>query len=124
MKKVLLACSLAFLLIPSAAFSSDWRHWNGHRHGNRHGHGHHGRVVIRDRHHHDNGAAIIVGVLGGIATGIILDRVLTTPPAPQPVYKPPPPPHCRDRGVVEEEGAVADCILVEVLEGVLELGRG
>ncbi len=84
MKKVTLAVLLALLLIPSAGFAKDW----GHRYGR--GHHRHRTVVIRDRHHTD-GAAIVIGVLGGIATGIILDRVLTSPPPPQPVYYPPPP---------------------------------
>lgn len=94
MKKVAVAISLALLLLPATGFAKDW----GHRHGRGHGHGrHHGNtVIIRDRHHHD-GAMIAVGVLGGIATGVLLDRILTAPPAPQPVsYPPPPPPRPRD----------------------------
>ncbi|TAJ98454.1 hypothetical protein EPO44_11585 [bacterium] len=82
MKKVLAVVSLALLLTPSAGFADSWKH--GH-------HWHHpSTVVIRERHHYD-GAAIAAGVLGGLATGIILDRVLiSTPAPPQPIYYPPP----------------------------------
>lgn len=41
-----------------------------------------------------NGAAIAAGVLGGIATGIFIDRVLIPPPAA--AYPPPPPPRAYD----------------------------
>lgn len=82
MKKVLSIVSLALLMSPSAAFADSWKHH----------HWHYPRtIVIRERHHFD-GSAIAAGVLGGLATGVILDRVLVSaPPPPQPVYYPPPP---------------------------------
>lgn len=44
-----------------------------------------------------SGGAIAAGVLGGIATGIILDRVLLPPPVVvEHEYPPPPPPPSRD----------------------------
>ena len=98
MKKVAIAIFIALLLVPSTGFSRDWGHRNRHGHGHGHRHRHHRTVVVRDRHHND-GAMIAVGVLGGIATGILLDRILTAPPAPQPVASPaspPPPPRPRD----------------------------
>jgi len=103
MKRTLMAALMAGLMIPSAGFARDWKHGYGH------GYYSHRTVIIRDRHHYD-GAAIAAGVLGGIATGIILDRVLTPPPAPpqpvyyppQPVYYPPPPPPRAPRDPYDE----------------------
>lgn len=87
MKKVWLVVLAAVFMTPSASIAKDWKH--------RHGHGHHRKIVIIKQRHHD-GAEIVVGVLGGLITGVILDRVLTTPPkpvySPSPVYYPPPPP--------------------------------
>lgn len=82
MKKVLSAVLLAAIMAPSPSYAHHW--------------GHRRTVIIRD-HRHTDGAAIAAGVLGGLATGIILDRVLTPPPPqpvyyPQPAYYPPPPP--------------------------------
>jgi len=82
MKKVsallLAAVFAAVLLIPAQSFA-----WGGPCCGPRvvyHGYGY-------------NGAAIAAGVLGGIATGIFLDRVLLPPPVvAAPAYPPPPPP--------------------------------
>ena len=83
MKTVLSIVSLALLLTPSMGFADSWKHryyWDHPR-----------TIVIRERRHTD-GAAITAGVLGGLATGIILDRVLLPPPSyPKPVYYPPPP---------------------------------
>lgn len=87
MKRILVGALLAALLVPGIGNAGDWKHGRGHGYGHFHGKR---VVVIRDRHH--DGTAIVAGVLGGIATGIILDRVLTPPPPPQPVYYPPPPP--------------------------------
>lgn len=96
MKKIVVAVLLGLLLVPTPGFAKDWRHRHGHGHGYGHRHRHHKTVIIKDRHHHD-GATIAVGVLGGLATGILLDRILTAPPAPQQVYYPaPPPPRLRD----------------------------
>lgn len=82
MKKVWLVVLAAVLMTPSVSIAKGWKH--GHGHG-----GHHRKTVIIKQRHHD-GAEIAVGVLGGLITGVILDRVLITPP--QPVYYPPPPP--------------------------------
>jgi hypothetical protein len=93
MKRVLAAALLAVLLIPSVSYAGDWRRGRGY------GHSPHHRTVVINRHSHYNGAAIAAGVLGGIATGIILDRVLIPPPAPPVAYYPPtayPPPPPRD----------------------------
>jgi hypothetical protein len=51
-----------------------------------------------------NGGAIAAGVLGGIATGIFLDRVFFPPPAPvvvEPAYPPPAPRDSYDSGYSE-----------------------
>jgi hypothetical protein len=95
MKKSLLTISLALLLIPSTAFANDWRYGRGHGH-------YRGRTVVVRDHHDSDGAMIAVGVLGGIATGILLDRVLTAPPAPRRVYSPAPPPAPRPRDPYDE----------------------
>lgn len=76
MKRVLSAVLVAMLMVPSVSYAGGRRGWHGHDY---------------------NGAAIAAGVLGGLATGIILDRVLLSPPPPavyypQPAYYPPPPP--------------------------------
>ena len=84
MKKLstaVLATVLATILaVPASSFA-----WGGPYYGR--------RVV---RHFSYNGGAIAAGVLGGLATGIILDRVLFPPLAPvyypEPAYYPPPPP--------------------------------
>ncbi len=76
----------ALIMAPTPSFAWDWR-------GGRH-------VVVNRtvivRHRCCDGAAIAAGVLGGLATGIILDRVLTPPPTqvvyPERAYYPPPPP--------------------------------
>lgn len=47
------------------------------------------RVVYRSHYYGYPGAAIAAGVLGGIATGLFIDRVLLPPPV---VAAPPPPP--------------------------------
>ena len=85
--KTLSAALLATLLMaPTPSFA--WDGWRG------------GRRVVVDRrvvvrHGCCNGAAIAAGVLGGLATGIFLDRVLLPPPTPvyypEPAYYPPPP---------------------------------
>lgn len=78
MKKLSLAILMGSLLVaPSPSYADHWR-----RH----------RTVIIRHHPHSNGAAIAAGVLGGLATGVILGHVLTPPPPrPEPVYYPPPP---------------------------------
>lgn len=85
MKKLLLGIVVALLVIPAPSFA--W-HWGGPR-----------RTVVRHHQHGYNGAAIAAGVLGGIATGIIIDRVLFPPPERVVVerdYPPPPRPRPRD----------------------------
>ena len=73
----------AVLTVPASAFA-----WGGP---------YYGRRVVVYRHHGYNGAAIAAGVLGGLATGIILDRVLLPPPPPVVVERDyPPPPRPRD----------------------------
>ena len=77
---VLATVLAAVLMVPASTFA-----WGGP---------YHGRRVVVHRHHGYNGAAVAAGVLGGLATGIILDRVLFPPP-PQVVVErdyPPPPP--------------------------------
>jgi hypothetical protein len=80
---VILAAIVALVLLaPAPSFA-----WHGGR-----------RVVY---HHGYNGAAIAAGVLGGIATGIFLDRVFFPPPAPvvvEPAYPPPAPRDPYDSG--------------------------
>ena len=80
MKKLSLAILMASLLaVPTPSYAHHW-----------------------GRYRHYEGAAIAAGVLGGLATGIILDRILFPPPPPRvyypesvyyppPVYSPPPP---------------------------------
>lgn len=59
---------------------------------------HYGRRVVV-HHHGYNGAAIAAGVLGGIATGLFLDRVLFPPPVVvEPAYPPPAPRDPYDSG--------------------------
>ena len=86
MKRVWSAVLAALFILPSPAFAWGFRH---------------PRTVVVKRtvvvRHGVDGGAIAAGVLGGLATGIILDRVLTAPAAPvvyspPPVYYPPPPP--------------------------------
>ena len=75
----------AVLTVPASAFA-----WGGP---------YYGRRVVVHRHYGYNGAAIAAGVLGGLATGIILDRVLFPPPERVVVerdYPPPPRPAPRD----------------------------
>lgn len=88
-KKTLAAIVVAAILAPGVSFADSRGRWSGHGYGRGH---YPSRKVVIVRHHRGyDGAAIAAGVLGGIATGIILDRILisTTPP---PVYAPPPPP--------------------------------
>ncbi|MBI2358595.1 MAG: hypothetical protein HYV04_06765 [Deltaproteobacteria bacterium] len=88
LKKILLGILAGIILVPSVSFADHPGRWPRHRYG----YYRPNRVVVRN-HYDYNGAAIAAGVLGGIATGIILDRVLVSPPPPpQPVYSPPPPP--------------------------------
>jgi hypothetical protein len=82
MRKILPAVSIALLLSPGAAMAHEYRDWRWREPRT---------VIIRERHHTD-GAAIAAGVLGGVVTGVILDRVFLPPPAPsRPVYFPPAP---------------------------------
>jgi hypothetical protein len=74
----------AVLIAPASSFA-----WGGYYGGR--------RGVIVNRHYGYNGGAIAAGILGGLATGIILDRVLLPPPAPVVVERDyPPPPAPRD----------------------------
>src|SRR3990167_5333120 len=80
MKKLSAVVLAALIMAPAPGFA-----WGGRR-------PHHGGRTVIVRHYESyNGAAIAAGVLGGIATGIILDRVLVSYPPQQPVYYPPPP---------------------------------
>ena len=75
----LAALLAAVLLVPAQSFA----YWRGPCCGP--------RVVYRG-HYGYPGAAIAAGVLGGIATGLFIDRVLLPPPvAVAPAYPPPPP---------------------------------
>jgi hypothetical protein len=89
-KKTLAAIVVAAILVPGVSFADSQGRWSGHGYGR--GHYPSKKVVVVRHNHHYDGAAIAAGVLGGIATGIILDRVLISFPPPQPVYSPPPPP--------------------------------
>lgn len=88
MKKLSLVMTLAVLSVPSLGDAHDWKYWKDHGHRYHHSK----RVVVVREHRHDDGTAILAGVLGGIAAGVILDRVLapSSPSPPQPVYYPPP----------------------------------
>ena len=80
---VLATVLAAVLMVPASTFA-----WGGP---------YYGRRVVVHRHHGYNGAAIAAGVLGGLATGIILDRVLLPSPPPVVVERDyPPPPRLRD----------------------------
>jgi hypothetical protein len=85
MKKLSAVVLAALIMAPAPSFA-----WGGRRpyHG--------GRTVIVRHHDSYNGAAIAAGVLGGIATGIILDRVLLPPPVAVVGRDYPPPPAPRD----------------------------
>jgi hypothetical protein len=79
---VVLATALAAILaVPASSFA-----WGGR---------YYGRPYYGGRGY--NGAAIAAGVLGGLATGIFLDRVFFPPPVVvERDYPPPPPPAPRD----------------------------
>ncbi len=62
---------LLLLMMSSMSYADEWR----------------GR---RERGNGDAGVAIVAGILGGLAAGVILDRVLTPSP-PSPAYYPPAP---------------------------------
>ncbi len=84
MKKIVLALFVALLLLPGTSFAGSGKHGRGFR-------GHHTTVIRRTRHY--DGGAIAAGVLGGLLTGVIIDRVLLSPPSPQVIYAPPPAPY-------------------------------
>ena len=94
MKKVALALFVVLLLLPGTSFAGSWKHGRSLR---GHGHRRHHTTVIKRTHHYDGGT-IAAGVLGGLLTGVIIDRVLLSPSppgvvyAPSPVYSPPAPP--------------------------------
>ena len=82
---VLATVLAAILMAPASTFA-----WGG---------SYYGRRVVVQRYHGYNGAAVAAGVLGGLATGIILDRVLFPPPPRVVVerdYPPAPPSRPRD----------------------------
>ena len=86
MKKVALALFVALLLLPGTSFAGSGKHGRGFR-----GHGYRGRhITVIQRTRHYDGGAIAAGVLGGLLTGVIIDRVLLSPPSPQVIYAPPP----------------------------------
>lgn len=75
----LAALFAAVLLVPAQSFA----YWRGPCCG---------PGVVYRGHYGYNGAAIAAGVLGGIATGIFIDRAFFPPVvAPAPAYPPPPP---------------------------------
>lgn len=90
MKRAWWVVLIALLMIPSPAFA-----WGPRR----------PRTIVIDQmvvvRRGFDGGAIAAGVLGGLATGIILDRVLTPPP-PRVVYYPPPPPPPAPRDPYDE----------------------
>lgn len=99
LKKVFVGLLAVILLAPGVSFADPWGRSRGYRGGYRHS----SRVVVVKRYRDYDGATLAVGILGGLATGIILDRILVPPPPPpQPVYYPPPPPRDPyDRGYSE-----------------------
>lgn len=88
LKKAFVGILAATLLAPGVSFADPWGRSRGYGRGYRHP----SRVVVVKRYRDYDGATLAVGILGGIATGIILDRILIASPPPQPVYSPPPPP--------------------------------
>lgn len=96
MKRAWSAVLAVLLMLPSSAFA-----WSPRRPGT---------VVVKRTvvvRRGVDGGAIAAGVLGGLVTGIILDRVLTPPPPrvvyyPQPAHHPPPPPPAAPRDSYEE----------------------
>lgn len=80
---VLATVLAAILAVPASSFA-----WGGPFYGRR---------VFVNRHFGYNGGAIAAGVLGGLATGFFLDRVLfPSPVVVERDYPPPPPPAPRD----------------------------
>lgn len=65
MKRIMSAVLLATMMAPSMSYAHEWR-------GRQRGHG-------------DEGVAIVAGILGGVAAGVLLSQVLTPSP-PSPTY--------------------------------------
>jgi hypothetical protein len=82
MKKLISGVLLAALLSPTASFARDWRPGYGYAPYPR-------RTVVIKHKDHTNGAAIAAGVLGGIATGLILSHIFTPPSVQASTYPPP-----------------------------------
>jgi len=91
MKRYLLVLlALAPLLVPSEASARQPRHHGRHvlqHHGHHHSRHHVGRhyppirhrTYYRHRHHRHGSDELVIGVMGGLLGGIILDRVFSPP---------------------------------------------
>ena len=82
MRKALTITLLLAVVLPSMSVAGGWRSEPGHRTRQYHRPFFKPHTVI---HHNHNAGAIAAGVLGGILTGVMLERILTPPPQRQPL---------------------------------------
>jgi hypothetical protein len=92
MRKALAITLLIIFVLPSMSLAGSWRWGPRHRH----------RPFYKPykviKNYNNNGGAIAAGVLGGILTGVVLDRILAPPPQRQPPPTNPPPYHTPQPG--------------------------